>query len=464
MKILKFGQSTLKDEKSFNRVIETISGQAKKKQDLHVIISALYKVPERLEKISALAMVGDDQYKPIFKKIEDEHFDIAKKFIDVKRQAKVLAHLKVLLNDLEEILYGVYLLWELSPRTLDHIHGYGIKLSAFLLAECLKEKNIEAEYVDSQKLIITNSNYGNASVDFVVTEKKIKQYFSKTKKIAIVTGQIGATEKGESTRLGKAGSSLSTAILASVLEAESIEIFTDRDGITNADVELVPSAFSLAALSYAEAMELSNFGTNVIYPPSLQPAFAKEIPITLKNLYNPDFKGTVIQKKVKTEKLPIKASSSIQKISLLNIQGSGMVGVAGVAGRVFSSLATNSISVILITQASSEHSITLAIKPEQGEKACDVLKKEFADEIKSQKLDKIALKENMSILAVIGDNMQQTPGISGKVFSALGNEGINISAIAQGSSELNISIVLEEKDLKKALNIIQKAFFDKNDK
>jgi aspartokinase/homoserine dehydrogenase 1 len=459
MKILKFGQSTLKDADSFSKVLAIVAAEAKGKQEIHIVASALNQVPERLQKISQLAMVGDDSYKPILKNIEDEHFTIVKKFIDVKRQAKVLANLKVILNDLEEILYGVYLLWELSPRTMDHINCYGVKIGAYLLTECIKETNVDADYLDAQQLIVTNNKYGNAEIDRSATEKKIKNYFSKSKKLTVVTGHIGATAKGESTTLGKAGNSLTASILASVLNAKALDIYTDRDGISNADVDLVNDAFSLSTISYAEAMELSNFGTNVIYPPSLQPAFNKEIPITIYNLYNPKFKGTVISKKGKSEKLPIKASSSIRQISLLNIQGSGMVGVTGVAGRVFSALATNKINVVLITQASSEHSITLAISPEDGETASNVLKNEFAEEIKQKKIDKIALKEKMAILAVIGDNMQQTPGIAGKVFSSLGNHKINIAAIAQGSSELNISIVLENKELKKALNVLQQEFF-----
>ena len=358
MKILKFGQSTLKDASSFSKVLEVIAHELKSKQEVHLVASAMNLVPERLQKISQLAMVGDNSYKPILKNIEDEHFAIAKKFIDVKRQAKVLANLKVMLNDLEEILYGVYLLWELSPRTMDHINGYGVKIAAYLLTECIKEKNIDAQYLDAQQLIVTNSEYGNAEVDFAASEKKIKSYFGKAKNLTVVTGHIGATAKGESTTLGKAGNSLTASILAAVLDAKALVIYTDRDGITNADTDLVDDAFSLGTISYAEAMELSNFGTKVIYPPSLQPAFIKEIPITIFNLYNSAFKGTVISKKVKAEKLPIKASSSIQHISLLNIQGSGMVGVTGVAGRVFSALAANKINVVLITQASSEHSIT----------------------------------------------------------------------------------------------------------
>lgn len=459
MKILKFGQSTLKNISSFSKVLDVVENEVSKNEEIHIVASAMNLVPFRLQQISQLAMVGDNSYKIIFKNIEDEHFEIAKKFIDVKRQAKVLANLKVLLNDLEEILYGVYLLWELSPRTMDHINSFGVKISAFLLSECIKERNIDVAYLDAQLIIETNNNYGNAQINYQTTELKIKQYFDKYKGVKVLTGHLGATTKGESTTLGKAGNTLTSAVLAAVLNANSLHIYTDRDGITNADCALVADAFSLDSISYAEATELSNFGTKVIYPPSLQPAFNKDIPITIFNLFNPQFAGTLISKAAQTSKYLIKASSSIQNIALLTIQGTGMIGVAGVAGRVFSTLASNKINVVLITQASSEHSITLAISPEDASNACAVLKNEFGTEIIEKKIDKISLKENMAILAVIGDNMQHTPGIAGKVFSALGNHNINIAAIAQGSSELNISIVLENEVLKQALNVLQLAFF-----
>ena len=461
MVVLKFGQSTLKDVESIEKVLEVIINSHTANKEISVVVSAMYRVSSRLFKISQLAMVGDNSYKPIFQEIENEHFAIVKHFVDVKRQAKVIAGLKVMLNDLEDILYGVFLLWELSPRTLDHIMTYGVKMSAYLIAECLKEKGIEATDLDAQRVIVTNDVYGNASVDLKKSIENIKSWFAAHTDIQVVTGYIGSTPKGESSTLGRSGAVLTSSLLAAGLAAKKIEIYTDKDGITNTDSELVKNAFSLTSISYAEAMEMSHFGTKLFYPPALQPALSKNIPIIIKNLFNPSFAGTEITAQTKAESGGIKANSAIQNISLINIQGSGMIGVTGLAARVFKALAENQINVVLITQASSEHSITLAVTPEEGLNASNILKEEFAAEINDNKLDNISLEENMSIIAIIGEKMKDTPGVAGKIFGALGENKINVSAIAQGSSELNISVVVENKDLSKALNILQETFFKK---
>ena len=454
MKVLKFGQSTLKNPESIAKVLRIVG----KNPGCMVVVSSLYHVSARLEQIGQLAMVGDNSYKPILQEIEDEHFAIAKHFVDIKHQAKVIAGLKVMLNDLEEILYGVYLLWELSPRTKDHISTFGVKLSAYLLAECLKSQNIDAKFIDTQKTIITDDMYGNADVDVELSISNIKDNFSKINIVGVVTGSIGTTEKGESSNMGKSGSSYTAALFANALQAEGIEIYTDRDGILNTDPHLVKEAFSLEEISYAEVMEMSNFGNSFVYPPALQPAMSKNIPITIKNLYNEQFKGTEIKAKPGDSHI-IKANSSVQNVSLINIQGSGMIGVAGVASRVFGTLASENISVVLITQASSEHSICLAVKPENGTKAQLALQKEFMEEIREKKMDNISLTKDLSIIAVIGENMKQTPGIAGKIFSSLGEAKVNVRAIAQGSSEFNISIVVEAVDLPKALTVLHKSLF-----
>jgi bifunctional aspartokinase / homoserine dehydrogenase 1 len=459
MKILKFGNSTLIDSHSIEKVIAYILSESNKGNSLAVVVSAMDKVADNLVKISQLAMVGNNSYKPLLQEIEDSHFAVVKYFIDVKRQAKVIAGLKVMLNDLEEILYGVYLLWELSPRTFDHINTYGVKLMAYLLAECLKEQNLDANYLDAQKIIVTNDNYGFAQVDLEATSDKIIDFFTDNHQIQVVTGYIGATAKGESTTLGRSGSVLTASLLASSLKTEVIEIFTDRNGIINTDPSLVENAFSLPSITYAEAMEMSHFDNKFIYPPTIQPALSRQIPMLIKNLFNTGFAGTWITAQPMHTNLKVKANSSIQHVSLINVQGSGMIGVAGVAARVFNALATNQISVVLITQASSEHSICLAVRPNEGTKAQIALQNEFIEEIKEKKLDNISLSKDLSILAIIGENMKKTPGIAGKIFTSLGENKINVIAIAQGSSELNISIVIENKDLSKALNVLQSVFF-----
>lgn len=459
MKIIKFGQSTLIDSKSFEKVLLTIEKHKRESKQIIVVVSALNQVQKNLLTVSQKAKEGDNSYKNILQDIEIQHFDIVKQFIDVKHQAKVLAALKVMLNDLEDILHGIYLLWELSPRTSDHVSSYALKMCAFIVAECLKQRDINSQFIDSQKLIITNQNYGNATPDVTISLQNIKTQLALENITYIVTGGLGATSKGESTTLGNAASTYTACLLGAMLQAKEIVLYTDKDGITNTDATLVSDAYSLDAITYSEAMELSHFDTKVIYPPSLQPAFLKNIPILIKNLYNPKFDGTsIVAKQNIAPKNFVKANSSISNISLLSIQGSGMIGVPGTASRVFKSLAENKISIILIIQASSEHSITLAIAPENAIKAQQVLANEFSDDIALQKIDKINVKDNMSIVAIIGENMQQTPGIAGKIFSALGENGINISAIAQGSSECNITLVIEKRLLIKTLEILQKYF------
>ncbi len=459
MKILKFGQSTLVDNKSFEKVLLTIENHKKESKQVIVVVSALNQVQKSLLAVSQKAKEGDNSYKNILQDIEIQHFDIVKQFIDVKHQAKVLAGLKVMLNDLEDILHGIYLLWDLSPRTSDHVSSYALKMCAYVVSECLKQREIQSQFIDAQKLIATNQNYGNATPDMVLTMQNIKSNLISDDITYVVTGGLGATTKGESTTLGNAASTYTACILGSVMNAKQVILYTDKDGITNTDASLVSNAYSLDALTYAEAMELSHFNTKMIYPPSLQPAFIKNIPILIKNLYNPDFKGTSIVSKQEVEPQNfIKANSTIAEISLLSIQGIGMIGVAGTASRVFKVLAENQISIILIIQASSEHSITLAIAPENAIKAQQVLAVEFAEDIALHKIDKINVRDNMSIVAIIGEKMQQTPGIAGKIFSALGENGINISAIAQGSSEFNITLVIEKRLLVKTLEILQKYF------
>lgn len=455
MKILKFGQSTLKDTLSIATVLEIIVGNPR----AVVVVSPLFRVSIRLEQIGKLATVGDNSYKPILQEIEDEHFAIAKQFVDIKHQAKVIAGLKVMLNDLEEILYGVYLLWELSPRTKDHLSTYGVKLSAYLITECLKSQGVDAHYYDIQKNIITNDVYGSAEVNKEASLANIRESFSGAVGISVVTGSIGSTDKGESSNMGKSGSSYTSSLFANALNASSIEIYTDRDGILNTDPKLVPNAFSLREISYSEVMEMSNFGNSFVYPPAIQPAIVKNIPIVVKNLYNPSFAGTTIKNAASDTRSIVKANSSVQNVSLINVQGSGMIGIPGVAGRVFGTLANENISVVLITQASSEHSICLAVRPENGTKAQLALQKEFMEEIREKKMDNISLSKELSIVAIIGENMKQTPGIAGKIFTAMGQIGINVVAIAQGSSEYNISVVVEMKDLDKTLNVLHRSLF-----
>ena len=457
MKVIKFGQSTLKDKESITSVLELILEESSINTLPVVVVSSFNNVLKKLSEISKLAMVGDNNYKQILQDIENQHFNIVKQFVDVKRQAKVIAGLKVILNDLEEILYGVYLLWELSPRTRDHIKTFGVKLSGYLVSECIKEKNLNAVLIDAQKIIKTDDNYGNATIEAEESKELLKNILSNPNELYVVTGGIGSTLAGESSYLGKSGSAAVASLVANVLNASELVFYTDRDGIFNTEPTLVQNAFSLKTVTYSEIMEMSNFGNSFIYPPSIQPVIAKKIPITIKNLYNLKFEGTKVVSE--NDGVIVKANSAIQHISLINVQGTGMIGIAGIAARIFNTLATQKINVVLITQASSEHSICLAVQPNDGIKGQIALQNEFMEEIKSKKMDNISLTKDLSIIAIIGENMKKTPGIAGKIFSALGEKKINVIAIAQGSSEFNISVVVENREIKNALITLQEKLF-----
>jgi len=315
--------------------------------------------------------------------------------------------------------------------------------------------------VDSRSIIKTDENFGNARVNKTQTYQNMKEYFSNQRVIQIITGFIGSTSKDETTTLGRGGSDLTASLFAAALGAAELDIWTDVNGVLSADPSKVEKAFSISEMTFDEAMEMSHFGAKVIYPPTIQPAFEEKIPIRIKNTFEPEFSGTVIRDN-QMEKINwlIKGISSIEEISLIRIQGSGMVGIAGIAARLFGALAKEKISIILITQASSEHSICFAVKPEDAAGAKKAIEVEFALEIQVHLVDEIIVENELSIVAIVGENMRNTPGIASKLFVALGNSEVNVIAIAQGSSELNISVVLSQKDETKALNAIHEKFFN----
>ncbi|MDQ3534395.1 MAG: bifunctional aspartate kinase/homoserine dehydrogenase I, partial [Bacteroidota bacterium] len=459
MKVLKFGGSSVGSPESIKKVFKIVKGYYDKQEDIAVVVSAMQGITNQLIELGHLAATSDESYLTILKEIEERHFNTIKEIVPVKAQSKIFAKIKILLNELDDLLHGVYLLKELSPRSLDLVLSFGERLSAFLISEYFKQENIEAEYLDARKLLKTDKNFGAARVNFPVSDHNIMNFFNDHKAVQVITGFIGSTEKDETTTLGRGGSDYTASIFGAALNATEIEIWTDVDGVMTADPRKVKRAFSLESLSYIEAMEMSHFGAKVIYPPTLQPAFNKNIPLLIKNTFNTDFAGTYISQKSSSKDLIIKGISSIQDVALINIQGSGMIGVPGVASRVFGALARVEINVILITQASSEYSICFALDPLFSSRAKEVIEEDFAHEIRVGKIDKIIIENNLSVVAIIGENMRNTTGISGKLFSALGKNGINIVAIAQGSSELNLSVVINQSDLSKALNALHEAFF-----
>ncbi len=456
MRVLKFGGTSVGSVDSIRKVVEIL--KTYKKQYV-VVFSAMSGITNQLIEVGTKAAQTDESYKALLKEIEQKHNQAVKSLIDIKTQSKVIAGVKVKFNELEDLLHGIYLLKELSPRTLDLIQSFGERLSSYIVAEYMKQSGIKCNHLDTREVVKTDANFGSAKVDFKLTNKNIKKYIENIKGNVVATGFIGSTEKNETTTLGRGGSDYTASIFGAALDAEAIEIWTDVDGVMTADPRKVKSAFTLPSISYVEAMEMSHFGAKVIYPPTLQPAFAKKMPIWIKNTFNPIFEGTLISEKSKETDYMIKGITSIENITLVTLQGSGMVGVPGVSARLFGALARYKINVILITQASSEHSICFVVDSKQAATAGMAMDEEFANEIASKKIHSAILRDQLAVLAIIGDNMRKTPGISAKLFGAMGKNGVNVVAIAQGSSELNLSVVIEKNDLSKALNAIHQSFF-----
>lgn len=460
MKILKFGGSSISSSKRKKKVIDIILQLKQNSQEIAVVFSAFGGVTDDLIKTSKEAATKNENYKNHLDKIEIRHLDAVSDLIQIKQRSHVLAQVKVLLNELEDVFHGVYLVKELSSKTLDFILSFGERLSAYIFSEALKDLGIETDYLDTRKLLKTDDHFGAARVKKQTTYQNIKKHFSSNRKLQIITGFIGSTSDMETTTLGRGGSDLTASLFASALQASELEIWTDVNGIMSADPVKVKNAFSIEKMTYVEAMEMSHFGAKVIYPPTIQPVLEQKIPIRIKNTFDPNFKGTIINEKlVQKNRWLIRGISSIEKISLLRVQGSGMIGFTGIAARLFGVLAKEKINIILITQASSEHSICFAVSPQAARKAKLIIEKEFSLEMRANIIDDIIVEKDLSIVAVVGENMRHTPGIASNLFGALGKTGVNVIAIAQGSSELNISIVISNADEVNALNAIHETFF-----
>jgi len=456
MKVIKFGGSSVATPDRIKSVINIIKPYSQ--SDLAIVFSAFGGVTDVLIQLSTLALEGNTGYRAKLEELETRHLDAVRNLISVKNQSGILAQVKIQINELENVLQGVFLVKERTPRTLDYIMSFGERLSAYIISEAMKDAGLPAEYLDARKVIRTDNQFGYAKVDFEATNKLIAEHFKYHDALQIITGFIATSESGETTTLGRSGSDYTAAIFAGALKVSSLEIWTDVDGMMTADPRMVKKAFTIPTMSYEEAMELSHFGAKVIFPSTLLPAMAHNIPIWVKNTFNPSHEGTLISAESTNGKL-IKGISSMNGISLLNIQGSGMLGVVGVSMRLFSTLAQEQINVILISQASSEHSICIAIESSSASRAKAALKREFQHEIQNELIDDVHVTDSLSIVATVGDGMKHHPGTSGRMFSALGKNGVNVVAIAQGSSERNISAVIKQEDVAKALNVLHDAFF-----
>jgi aspartokinase/homoserine dehydrogenase 1 len=459
MRILKFGGSSVGTPERILQVIDILQSYIDKEILSAVVFSAFQSVTDNLIALSKKAVAGDKSYLNAIEELQQRHLTAINELIPAAKKNLVIKNLIVLFDQLRELTQGVFLLKELTSRTLDNIVSFGERLSCIIITEAMTIRGFKVEYLDARNIIKTDSNFGNAKVDFRITNKKIENYFKSHKKVQIVSGFIGSNSNNETTTLGRGGSDYTASILGAALNSSLIEIWTDVDGILTADPKKVENAFPIKAVTYEEAMELSHFGAKVIYPPTMQPALEKKIKMGIKNTFNPKFKGTLVLGRQPNIAFSVKGTSSIDDITLLTVTGSGMIGVPGIASRLFSSLAKRDISVIMITQGSSEHTICIAVLPQFGLPAKKAIEEEFTYELRDRIISKVTIEEGNSIIAVVAENFKQTPRIAGRVVQALGSNGINILCIAQGSSDLNISLVIQKAFLKKALNVLHDTLF-----
>lgn len=464
MKTLKFGGTSVANAQNIKLVIEIINQKAKENK-LAVVVSALSGVTDMLINASKKAAAKEESYKNSIDEIKQKHFDAIADLVDNTNQNQLLIKINCQINQLQTLLDGCYLLGELSPRTSDAIASFGELLSSQIIATALQQTIPNSNFKDSRELIKTNSNFGKASVDFDLSNKLIADYFDSNKsQVVLLPGFIASDENQNTTTLGRGGSDYTAAIIANATKSDALEIWTDVNGMFTANPKIVKQAQPIESISYQEAMELSHFGAKVLYPPTIQPVLNSQIPIWIKNTFEPEAFGTYISNENQASSNPIKGISHIDKIALLTLEGSGMIGVSGSSKRLFSVLSQNNINVIFITQASSEHSICIGIQNQDADIAKKAIECEFQIEISQNKIDPCQVEKDLCIVALVGESMKNHQGLSGKMFSTLGKNNVNIRAIAQGASERNISVVINEKDVKKALNTLHERFFEDNTK
>ncbi|MBR9915077.1 MAG: bifunctional aspartate kinase/homoserine dehydrogenase I [Algicola sp.] len=459
MNVLKFGGTSVGSAQNINNVIEILENYSKTEKVI-CIVSAVGGITDKLLKAGELAQNKDLDYQLEYAFISKKHHDIVSELIP-SHQKKVVEELDEKLEALKQLLDGIFLINEVSPKTSDKLVSFGELLSSFIISETMKSRGMNCLRKNSQELIVTNSNFTKAEVLYEQTNANIKAYFSDAQQaITILPGFIAKSASGEQTTLGRGGSDFTAAIIAAALQVNRLEIWTDVSGMYTTNPKIVKQAFPIKHLSYQEAMELSHFGAKVLYPPTVQPVLDLEIPIHIKNTLEPQAAGTIISNDLNGNTGAVKGISNINNIALLTLQGNGMVGIPGFSKRLFETLAQEKINVIFITQASSEHSICFGIDINDSLQAKSAIDEIFDNEISLHKIDPIIVETDLSIVALVGDKMKSHQGISGKMFSTLGKNNINIRAIAQGASEKNISAVIAEKDVKKALNALHERFFE----
>ena len=460
MQVLKFGGTSVANAENINKVVAIVNETAKKDKTI-VVVSALGGVTDLLLNAAEAAAAGDEGYKEKLTLIEQRHLDAVKQLIPVAQQSQLLSLVKKSCNEIEDICNGIFLLGELTARSKDRIGSYGEWISSQIIAAKFNADGADAVWKDSREIITTNSSFTTAEVDFAVTNKKVADFFTtQSASIFILPGFIAADANGVTTTLGRGGSDYTAAIIASAINAAVLEIWTDVSGMMTADPRLTSNARIIPNISYQEAMELSHFGAKVIYPPTIQPVMSKAIPVWIKNTFAPADEGTLIEAVPHTNGNIVRGISSINNIALISLEGSGMIGIPGFSKRLFEALSSEKINVILITQSSSEHSICVGIDSSAVAKAKLAVDTAFANEIALQKVDPLKIESELSIVALVGESMKNHTGVSGRMFSAMGRNGVNVRAIAQGSSEKNISAVIATKDVRKAINVLHEEFFE----
>lgn len=456
MKVLKFGGTSVGSVKSILSLKHIVENEARR-QPIVVVVSALGGITDKLLSTAQQAVSGNEAWKISFEEMVDRHHKMIDTIItNTIDREDLFNKVDALFEQLRSIYFGVYLIRDLSRKTQDAIVSYGERLSSNIVSSMVRG----SMWMDSREFIKTEFAHGKNTLDSVLTNKLVRDAFAEVPRVTILPGFISCDrDTGETTNLGRGGSDYTAALVAAALNAEVLEIWTDVDGFMTADPKVIRSAYTIDELSYVEAMELCNFGAKVIYPPTIYPVCIKNIPIRVKNTFNPEGRGTIIKGKVENDSKAIRGISSIKGTTLITVSGLSMVGVIGVNRRIFTALADHGISVFLVSQASSENSTSIGVRDEDADKAVSVLNKEFEAEIEDGAMFPMHAESELATIAVVGENMKHTPGIAGKLFGTLGRSGISVIACAQGASETNISFVINARYLRKSLNVIHDSFF-----
>ncbi|HMB68344.1 MAG TPA: aspartate kinase, partial [bacterium] len=457
MRILKFGGTSVATPERVRGVVEIVRDSVRQ-GPVAVVVSAFGGVTDALLDLARRAEARDDGYRERIAELEARHREAVAELASEADRPALAERVHAIHRELAQLVDGVFMVGEASARTLDRVLGVGETVSAACVAAALRRAGTPADDADARRLIVTDRTFGNARVLEEDTHARIREHFAAASTLQVVTGFVAATGDGETTTLGRGGSDYTASILGAALAAEAVEIWTDVDGVLSADPRIVHDAVKTERLRYDELMELSHFGAKVIYPPSVHPTRTRSIPLRIRNTFAPADAGTLVT----AEDAPgytVRGIASIPLVDLLRLEGDGMLGVPGIAGRLFGALARHGVSVILITQASSEHSICFAVAPEATERAALGVEEEFGAERRAGLIDELVIERDLAVVAVVGAGMREKTGVAGRLFGGLGSHGINVRAVAQGSSELNISLVVAAADERRTIRAIHDTFF-----